>query len=235
MDKLEFKIVKILAPYLKAILDSKIPSSDVEINTKDSLKNHILEFWMKSCPFNRISDTTLQACIDYLLNENFICKSFNLMTGNSILKFNVKRISDFLNAYYSSIPQGDFANNNDTNKLILSWNKFQKFIEDAVNHLHMTAKTYSGIYGLPRGGLIPAVVLSHYMHLPLLQAPAKDCIIVDDIDDTGITLQHYVKNEDYKVITWVFRESLDKIYHWNGLTIDHKVGWVVFPWENPDD
>ena len=50
---------------------------------------------------------------------------------------------------------------------------------------------FSGVYGLPRGGLVPAVMLSHKLNLPLLMAPCRGCIVVDDIADTGTTLQHY--------------------------------------------
>jgi len=46
------------------------------------------------------------------------------------------------------------------------------------------------LWGEPRGGLIPAVMLSHFLKLDIrLDRPVGRCIFVDDILDTGLTFQ----------------------------------------------
>ena len=43
--------------------------------------------------------------------------------------------------------------------------------------------------GLPRGGIIPAVLISHEIGVCLLYLhPGKNTLVVDDINDTGETL-----------------------------------------------
>ena len=54
-------------------------------------------------------------------------------------------------------------------------------------------KKFTGVYGIPRGGLCLAVSLSHYLNIPLLELPQDNCLIVDDIYDSGKTLEKYKK------------------------------------------
>ena len=52
----------------------------------------------------------------------------------------------------------------------------------------------TGVYGLPRGGLIFATWLSYKLDIPLLMHAADGCIIIDDISDTGRSLYHFTEN-----------------------------------------
>ena len=87
----------------------------------------------------------------------------------------------------------------------------------------------TGVYGIPRGGLVLAVIISHRYNLPLLQAPCKDCIVVDDIADTGTTLEHYKEKGYY--ITTMFYHKQSKVVpdYWKH---EKQEDWIVFPWEN---
>lgn len=97
---------------------------------------------------------------------------------------------------------------------------------------------YSGVYGIPRGGLVLASWLSHKLYLPLLFAPTKNCIIIDDICDSGETLLHYMRNSsnpeannNYYITTMFYRENNEfKVVpdYYHSLKTDN---WVVFPWE----
>ena len=55
------------------------------------------------------------------------------------------------------------------------------------------------VYGFPRGGLIPAVYLSHQLDLPLINNPFDpdallgNILVVDDICDTGDTWLKYTQ------------------------------------------
>lgn len=86
-----------------------------------------------------------------------------------------------------------------------------------------------GVYGVPRGGLVLAVILSHKMHIPLLAAPCDDCIIVDDIADTGKTLLYYAQKDSYNITTMFYcKKSLVTPDYWYK---EKKNYWIVYPWE----
>jgi len=94
------------------------------------------------------------------------------------------------------------------------------------------------ITGIPRGGLIPAVLGSHKFNLqfiPILEAKTlslenrKKVLVIDDISDTGETFK---KVEDLSFITaaLAIRHSTSFLPHLFAQEIedDH---WLVFPWE----
>ena len=49
----------------------------------------------------------------------------------------------------------------------------------------------SNIYGIPRGGLCLAVALSHKLNIKISKKPTKYTLIVDDIFETGMTLNNF--------------------------------------------
>lgn len=114
---------------------------------------------------------------------------------------------------------------------ILSWADF----DDARFHLASVCRDLSpdapGIYGIPRGGLCLAVALSHALSLPLLSNPEPGCIIVDDIYETGTTLNPFLDQGIYRVITWLRRSSSDHPHLLSARSIDSD-DWIVFPWED---
>ena len=89
-------------------------------------------------------------------------------------------------------------------------------------------KVFDGVYGIPRGGLILAVLLSHKLELPMLLAPTSKSLVVDDIADTGKTLQHFHDIGTFIVTLYYHQQSLIMPSLWL-----HEKGdkWVVFPWE----
>ena len=107
----------------------------------------------------------------------------------------------------------------------VSWFDVEEYVRSLENHL---PEHISGVYGIPRGGNILATLISYYYDVPLLQAPAKNCIVVDDIADTGETLLHY-KVKGY-FITTMFYHQQSKVVpnYWFKEKTDK---WVVYPWE----
>tara|TARA_B100001250_G_C19803200_1_gene792067 strand:+ start:1981 stop:2367 length:387 start_codon:yes stop_codon:yes gene_type:complete len=90
-------------------------------------------------------------------------------------------------------------------------------------------KKFVGVYGFPRGGICIAVALSHSLGLPLLSEPKDHSLIVDDIYDTGYTLEkiRHIKGSETHV--WV---SKMKPTWWNAYKYIKEKEWVIFPWEN---
>jgi len=67
-----------------------------------------------------------------------------------------------------------------------TWSEFDKSVEQIANKCRF--KEFSGIYGVPRGGLCLAVALSHKLKIELISEPIKNSLLVDDVYETGITL-----------------------------------------------
>lgn len=123
-------------------------------------------------------------------------------------------------------------------KRYVNWYNIQKYIEcvaDKYESYFTNTNNIPGVYGLPRGGLIFAVLLSHKMNIPLLQAPIENCIIIDDICDTGESLLHYYKNSSslnkpkYHITTMYYKKNnLVEPEYWFE---EKKNEWIVYPWE----
>ena len=79
-------------------------------------------------------------------------------------------------------------------KVYVTWNQVEEFVECVAKHIEDNKINISGVYGIPRGGLVFAVMLSHRLHIPMLASATSDCLIVDDICDSGESLVHFVKN-----------------------------------------
>jgi len=111
----------------------------------------------------------------------------------------------------------------------VSWEEVEKAIDYISAHLRYSE--FDGIYGVPRGGLIPAYLLSRRLNLPLKSKPTKRTLVVDDISDTGKTLKG-IKNKNIVTIyssKWTKTEP-DMWFYMKG----DKTSWIVFPWEKRD-
>ena len=108
-----------------------------------------------------------------------------------------------------------------------TWSEFDKSVEHIYNKCKFLE--FSGIYGVPRGGLCLAVALSHKLKINLISKPIKNSLIVDDVYETGITLNSF-KNIEGAMFFVLF--SKVKPIWWNTVHISEKSEWIVFPWEN---
>jgi len=121
-------------------------------------------------------------------------------------------------------------------KEYVTWKQVEEFVNYMTDISRRKGIKYSGVYGLPRGGLVLAVMLSHKLKIPLLMSPAPGCLIVDDICDTGESLLHYVKNssgdkaQDYKIATMYYKHNTLGVVPDNYLCRKED-NWIVFPWE----
>ena len=109
-----------------------------------------------------------------------------------------------------------------------SWCEFDKSVENIANKCKFLE--FSGIYGIPRGGLCLAVALSHKLKINLISEPIKNSLIVDDIYETGITLKAFKHIEG--AMFFVLFSKVSPTW-WNSVQISEKNEWIVFPWENP--
>lgn len=115
----------------------------------------------------------------------------------------------------------------------VSWNEFDKIINKIVKWAE--PYNFGSIYGIPRGGLVPAVVLSYKLNIPLATEKMlkikpycgeQAVLIVDDICDSGKTL---VSFSEYISATLYHRKN--KIIKPTYYVADAEDKWIVFPWE----
>ena len=108
-----------------------------------------------------------------------------------------------------------------------TWREFDKSVELIANKCKFLE--FSGIYGVPRGGLCLAVALSHKLELNLISKPTKNSLIVDDVYESGLTLTTF---KDIEGAVFFVLFSKIKPTWWNTVFISNKSQWIVFPWEN---
>lgn len=116
----------------------------------------------------------------------------------------------------------------------IDWNKLEEYVQTIADKITKDGKPVAGVYGLPRGGLVPAVVLSHKLSVPLLLAPCENCVVVDDIADTGVTLQHFAE-KGYRIAVIWYKTCSKVVPNYYAVKSTRKTfegDWIVFPWES---
>ena len=128
-------------------------------------------------------------------------------------------------------------------KEFISWNVVDECVLDIAEHLIRTEIKFDGVYGIPRGGTILAVMLSHKLDIPFIMdvkegpyhAVRDDYIIIDDIVDTGETLKKYKEQPECRNSYFV---TIHEHEH-SSVKPDYSVlykedKWIVYPWEVKD-
>lgn len=115
----------------------------------------------------------------------------------------------------------------------ISWSDIVISVNNIVAQLQSTDA--KDVYGIPRGGLVPAVMISHKLNIPLLvdkSLISRRTIVVDDILDSGITMKEFLAsiNEDPIVCALFYKPQSIVTPHCKGINEDNK-SWVEFPWE----
>ena len=109
-----------------------------------------------------------------------------------------------------------------------TWSDFDKSVLYFANKCK--SLEFSGIYGVPRGGLCLAVALSHKLKVNLISKPRKNSLIIDDVYETGITLNTFKHIEG--AMFFVLFSKVEPTW-WHTVYKSEKKEWIVFPWENP--
>ena len=129
-------------------------------------------------------------------------------------------------------------------KIYLEWSTIEDIVDDLCNKIIKYQKQnnfkFKDLFGLQRGGLIPAVMVSHELNIPMTKGTiSPNTLIIDDICDSGVTLADYFEKYQeeyvfpfelktaclhYKPHTSVFEPT---IYSEKWETDD----WIVYPWE----
>ena len=123
-------------------------------------------------------------------------------------------------------------------KRFLTWSDIDRAIDRLVASINSSGVEIGAIGGLPRGGLVSAVMLSHRLSIPFVsQSNIKNVfgniLIVDDICDSGKTLKQFKFEENIYTATLHWKQSAEyqPNYFWE---IAYENEWIVYPWENKD-
>ena len=117
------------------------------------------------------------------------------------------------------------------NKIYLSWDDVNDAVDDLCNKIRHDQPNLDSVHGIARGGLIPAVLISHKLGLPWTDVILPNTLIIDDIADTGATLEKspgvYTAVLHYKPHTSSFQPTI-----WANLHEGDE--WIYYPWERED-
>ena len=108
-------------------------------------------------------------------------------------------------------------------KTYITWSEVDRLVGVIASQIAVVPPS---IYGIPRGGLIPAVMLSHRLGVPLVGKPKPDSLIVDEIADSGNTLKQF----DQKSAVLIWKKCSIVMPSFFG-ELTESSSWIVFPWE----
>ena len=117
------------------------------------------------------------------------------------------------------------------NKFFYSWDQFESDCNKIAGLIKKNGRKIDSLYGIPRGGLVLAVRLSHKLGLPLIMHNAdigKETLIVDDIADSGDTMIGFLGRKKYVTATLFCNPSSKYAPTY---FCRKKTNWIVFPWE----
>jgi len=116
------------------------------------------------------------------------------------------------------------------NDMKINWKEIDILIDNLSKQILESDHKFDNIYGIPRGGLIPAVMLSYRTNLPLPFEISDNTLVVDEIIDTGKTIHNILqKYKDVKTLSIYVRYNSTFIPDFYGKMI-YNDKWLTFPW-----
>jgi hypoxanthine phosphoribosyltransferase len=98
---------------------------------------------------------------------------------------------------------------------------------------------FKGVAGIARGGLIPAVIISHHLNIPYLttypvNADVYDVLVIDDIVDSGKTFKQVLEGQEHRRFASLFVNK-NKCNYYPDFFVEETTDWIVFPYETEED
>lgn len=126
-----------------------------------------------------------------------------------------------------------------------SWNDIVEICKTMVAKIHdsPTQMQFSCLFAIPRGGLVPARIVSELLDIKRIVTNINDVkqndavLIIDDISDSGKTLVKIINKfketigYSYKVATLFVRDGTHYEPNFYGERLNHDK-WIEFPWES---
>ena len=127
--------------------------------------------------------------------------------------------------------------NNGRNVVNISWRKLERLINELALYIKKKKYKFDCIYGLPRNGLVIAVMLSYKLNIPVVTSLADkrwfDILVVDDIEETSNTIRkfkcYHLSHKIYVLFCKTQKPLCDKFIEKVSI---HK--WIHMPFENKE-
>jgi hypoxanthine phosphoribosyltransferase len=111
----------------------------------------------------------------------------------------------------------------------MTWEDFDEAIDYLSRKIKSCHLKFKAIYGVPRGGWVVAVAMSHRLNIPVTTNPLSDnLLVVDDISDSGATLTSYTSSRNTLTLFSKYRTKMVPDFVWKWMPDDV---WIIFPWE----
>ena len=115
------------------------------------------------------------------------------------------------------------------NKVFVYWDDISVLVDELCNTITSSGVQIKSITGIERGGLIPAVMISHKINIPYVNKINKDTLVVDDICDSGETLKNMVAGY---TATLHYKKTASFTPDFYSKEVGEE--WIVYPWERND-
>ena len=116
-------------------------------------------------------------------------------------------------------------------KVYITWEQVDTLVTILKHKVLDKLPEIGSVMGIARGGLIPAVMLSHKLGVPYTNLVDPNTLVVDDICDSGVTIKEapgsYTATLHYK------SSAIVKPSVYASLLLNESQ-WLVYPWENED-
>ena len=123
---------------------------------------------------------------------------------------------------------------------VVSWAEYEILLEKLAKKMVLKNNISKSLYGIPRGGLIVAICLTHvnenFSLYPLsklfrvnpVKSDIDSIIVIDDIIDSGDTAHKFFDYYELGTLFWRVGSSFEPDYYAEKLDSDV---WIRFPWE----
>ena len=115
------------------------------------------------------------------------------------------------------------------NKVFVYWDDISILVDELCSTIISSGVQIKSITGIERGGLIPAVMISHKLNIPYVNKINKDTLVVDDICDSGETLKNIVAGY---TATLHYKKTASFTPDFYSKEVGEE--WIVYPWERTD-
>lgn len=121
-------------------------------------------------------------------------------------------------------------------KFYVTWDEIEELVDLLAKQIIKSGHQIEYIFGLQRGGLIPAVMLSHKLSIPMTQELTRqNILVVDDICDSGETFKEFFLEYPHSLFACLHfkphTSCFNPDFSSNKFLSD---AWIVYPWERED-
>ena len=113
-----------------------------------------------------------------------------------------------------------------------TWQEIEGKVKTLADVMKNCYPNIKQIYGIPRGGSVVAVMLSHQTGLKCTNKPNKKTLVVDDVVDYGKTMSRF-KERGITTASIFYKPHSIILPDFYVECVSDDI-WVCFPWENKD-